>query len=1567
MYKTESKDESYPWITPDEMPKWEILLMAHINAKKAQDGLTKTRPTVDEEKLARLRPNGRDTELSKAYQKEIRTKIKLWEHKDALAYSIIVKACTYSPSAMTVVLDNAGVSAAQLHAKLKERFDQKDMVGVIQAKLASFNSMVLAESETPESFVNRLIVARIGLNNLGCDYIDKDVHCLGRLKEALMQDSRYKDVAINLSIAPDMSWERALKVVNAFETSHAARLLNSPEPTAAKPKDQGDSDAMVRRLKAKFGRKIKSLQKRINRNDSKKGKTCNYCNKPGHFAAECRKKQRDNRGQETETRTCYNCGKPGHLAKDCKKRKASEDSGGYNRGKSARHVDDTFSDGEYSRMMSEYTRKHDGKITLDSGATSHMLTQSAVARLRNTDLKKAQQAVSTAKAGESIMATSRGRVGNLSDVLVMEDGVLTEGIASVAKLDMEGKHVMFGGGKAKIYDKNMNLLVEAPLGTDRTYRFKLSDLTGEERVRLGNATPPDTLDLYHKRLGHRNKRDLGRAIKEGLVIGVPLTAAVNRKTGLCDACVKAKSTRHSFSHAKSEKCVKQVNTIAPKCQTIRRVVTDLKGPIGVSGLQKENYLQLFTEEDTKFRACKLMVTKAEALTNLKEYIEIDLASEGQRLLEYHSDAAPELISRDTVIYLAAKGCRVSYSPPYTPERNGVAERSNRTIWESAYAMWLASVLPATFWTHAVMYATVIANVLPTETAYGWMSPFQAKYGTPADIHVYRMFGCIAYVHINEQLRDSTFAEKAYRGYFVGLKWPLLDRYLVFVSQLDKVCESAHVQFDEVTKLHRKEEELLVVTPERKTVKDFAFLTHMAYRDDESGIMFVTTRVSTSRGFIVAYRAPVVEGRLGPEEPQPIHAKDVENMLTTQINSNDLLMWVDGRLTNACNVLQGAPELAMAQRSDQSHGALEPAALPAPPLPGGNPGTGSVERRVTPVSEHRMKPPVEHDTVGRGPTGRAEAAATLYGRPQRRRVQRQLTNVGTLGDTSAPTERAAYLAVYDMMEADESNDKGAEWVPAKVEEMRSLVLEHDAWDVTFLPPGRRTVSTKWVVKRKEKPNPKLKARFTPRGFTQQAGVDYGETFAPVAKLVTLRIFLTIVAILSLATIQLDLKTAFLNATLEEEIYCQPVYDHLHILKELAATVKEAWQRTKITKQLDALKKGAVLRMKKACYGLKQAPREWWKKLHKFLLEQGFRANKSDICFYVLHVTGGVVLLLLYVDDLLFAASTGELLHRYAGLVSKAFLVSSEGPLSSYLGFDLEIDLRRHRVFLLMQRFMEKVFNRFKLVAKQSVKTPLPENFQAALEDAVPADERFVEDFQYREKIGCILYYMICMRPDIAFAVGLLARYSNKVSRVACAGVTQLLQYCYNTRSLRLVLGGIRATITAYCDSDWAGDRETRKSTGAYIVFLGTGPVEWASKLQRLPAQSSAEAEFIALNDPAKSIVWMRWLLKQTGISALVTEFSSTLFGDNTASLAMASNPVHHNRTKHIAIKYYLIRELTKAGVVSTEHVDTLLNVADIGTKALGRVKFEPLRDIALGVGDLERPAKRQRTEVSDEFV
>lgn len=151
---------------------------------------------------------------------------------------------------------------------------------------------------------------------------------------------------------------------------------------------------------------------------------------------------------------------------------------------------------------------------------------------------------------------------------------------------------------------------------------------------------------------------------------------------------------------------------------------------------------------------------------------------------------------------------------------------------------------------------------------------------------------------------------------------------------------------------------------------------------------------------------------------------------------------------------------------------------------------------------------------------------------------------------------------------------------------------------------------------------------------------------------------------------------------------------------------------------------------------------------------------------------------------------------------------------------------------MKRYVEKVFKRFKLVARQSVLTLLQEGIEAALSDAPLADDRFTEDFEYREKVGSALYYMLCMRPDIPFAIGLLARYSNKVSRVAAAGVTHLLYFIYNTRGTELTLEGHSAYIKAFCDADWADYRDSRRSTNCHIVYLGSGPIKCASKLQRL---------------------------------------------------------------------------------------------------------------------------------------
>jgi hypothetical protein len=228
-------------------------------------------------------------------------------------------------------------------------------------------------------------------------------------------------------------------------------------------------------------------------------------------------------------------------------------------------------------------------------------------------------------------------------------------------------------------------------------------------------------------------------------------------------------------------------------------------------------------------------------------------------------------------------------------------------------------------------------------------------------------------------------------------------------------------------------------------------------------------------------------------------------------------------------------------------------------------------------------------------------------------------------------------------------------------------------------------------------------------------------------------------------------------------------------------------------------------------------------------------------------------------------------------------------------------------------------------------------------------------------------MICMRPDIAYAVSIVSKYCERPTMAACRAVTRILQYCLNTKDAKLTLGGLLPFIIAFFDSDWAADILSRRSYGGHIVFLGFGPVDWSSKMSKLVCNSTAEAEFIAANAPAKSIQWIRWLLHNTGISKFIARFSSALCGDNQAAIAMASNPVHHQRTKHIAIKYYYIRDLVEYCIIHLVYVESGENVADIFTKPLGRVKFLYHRKRVLGGFNFAPNGKRQRTASSDEYV
>ena len=465
-------------------------------------------------------------------------------------------------------------------------------------------------------------------------------------------------------------------------------------------------------------------------------------------------------------------------------------------------------------------------LILDSGGTSHALGEAAVQELQaNVDIRPVSTNIQLGENGKVLQSKGRADVGSLVNTLVVSDGRLVDNIASVPQFDLEGRYILFGGQKARIgiLDETGSFKVhaEAVLGQDRSYRFAGTDLMSlpdvVETLRVSQAKPTITVDYVHDVFGHRSKRTCREAVVKGRLTGATPEQMVVRRAPVCGACAKAKATRHSFARARSSDPAKskpqKLSPIIPLDPGDEEVVTDVKGPIGVDGPNGERWVELFTQKRTRWRDPKLFALRSKAPDAIKEYFSVDCAREGLRIVRYHADGAPELISSEIVHFLAARGCRVTFSAPYTPEQNGLAEVSNRVIWDPAMAMLMACTLPLLFWTYAVFYSCAIANCFPTWTYKGWMSPLECKYGIIPDIGLFHKFGCLCYVHIPEQLRTG-MAEKAYKGYFVGLEWPLWDRYLVFVPVLDKVVMSAHVIFDEIFSTERTDDHILIVDSER---------------------------------------------------------------------------------------------------------------------------------------------------------------------------------------------------------------------------------------------------------------------------------------------------------------------------------------------------------------------------------------------------------------------------------------------------------------------------------------------------------------------------------------------------------------------------------------------------------------------------------------------------------------------------------------------------------------------------------------------------------------------------------
>ena len=500
----------------------------------------------------------------------------------------------------------------------------------------------------------------------------------------------------------------------------------------------------------------------------------------------------------------------------------------------------------------------------------------------------------------------------------------------------------------------------------------------------------------------------------------------------------------------------------------------------------------------------------------------------------------------------------------------------------------------------------------------------------------------------------------------------------------------------------------------------------------------------------------------------------------------------------------------------------------------------------------------------------------------------------------------------------SGPESVHWRHAMNAEMTSME-DHQVWSLIDRPEKQKPIKCKWVFKRKlnENGNYSYKARLVAQGYSQRAGTDYDETFSPVVRFESVRTLISVAAKKQWHIHQMDVSTAFLNGDLTEDLY----------LEQPAGFVVPG-------------KEDQVCKLHKAIYGLKQSSKTWNDTIHMYLCDElKFTQSGGDPCLYVRIENDIICVIALYVDDFLITCEDESIMNRLKRDLSSRFRMKDLGKLNSFLG--VKITTREDGYLLHQESFIESLLHKFNLSEANSVSSPAEPG--TILEQGTDESE-FFDTKMYQSAVGSLLFLSTRTRPDIAYSVGQVAKFSSKPTTQHWSAVKRIMRYLKGTKALGLLYKNQDPNIqcSGYSDSDWAGDRTDRKSTSGYCFLIGDDLVSWRSAKQTCVALSTAEAEYVALASAGQEAVWLKQMLVDLSAHCGTTPIS--IFEDNQAALCLAKNPKDHRRTKHIDIKFHSIRDLVNSGQVTVNYCPSADMLADIFTKPLAKDRFTSLRNM-----------------------
>ncbi|KAL8146620.1 hypothetical protein AgCh_004375 [Apium graveolens] len=817
----------------------------------------------------------------------------------------------------------------------------------------------------------------------------------------------------------------------------------------------------------------------------------------------------------------------------------------------------------------------------------------------------------------TVRIIGKGTIGNdrfaISNVRLV-DG-LKYNLISVSQLTDVGHKVKFDKDVCYIGTKSN----EFALVAKRKGNIFVLDFD-EQQEQICLATVQDQQNLWHRRLGHVHMDLLRKISSHDQVRGLPKLKY--KKIEPCSACQLGKQVKTSFT-AKN----KVSNSVA-----LQLLHLDLFGP--------ERYDEAFVE-------FKDLITNLETKYSFK-------------LKTIRSDHGGEF-EKDFITFCKSRGITHEFSAPPTPQQNGVVERKNRTLQETARTLLHESKLPRKFWAEAVHTSCYVLNRVLIRPIL-LKTPYELLKKRTPNISYFRVFGSKCFILDTQNNRgkfDAKSTERIFLGYSITSK-----AYRVYNSVKSKVEESINIAFNESSRNISQIDE------------DTADLSsHSQMRQSHSEKSQSHSDKSNSQ-----------------DSPGPSQSSDNSSGST--------------------------------QASDESSGSPK------------TPDSVSNVNSVTPLdksSQAEMRQSLLNETTPihfQADNSNKEEMSNIQLFKSSRTVKNHppdnlLTDLDQGISTRSRLHNlcsfCAFVAEFEPKNAQEAV-VDEHWSVAMQEKLNQFE-RCDVWELVPPPQDAKIISTRWVFKNKKDEDGNIirnKARLVVQGYNQQEGIDYDETYAPVARLEAIRILMAFAAHKKFKLYQMDIKSAFLNGYLKEEVY----------VKQPPGFIHEKYPNY-------------VYKLKKSVYGLRQSPRCWYERLSQFLVNNGFIRGTLDPTLFIFHKRDNFLLVQVYVDDIVFGSSNESLCKWFSDCMHKEFDMSLMGELQYFLG--LQINQSNAGIFIHQGKYIKDLLKRFALDHVTPKSTPMSTSVKLTKdEQGTPVDVT-----KFRGMIGSLLY-LTASRPDIMYS-------------------------------------------------------------------------------------------------------------------------------------------------------------------------------------------------------------------------